>query len=206
MGIGTQFVLEIIDQMKYTFSLLSLIFTFCISSLNAQQLDTIQPVDSLGLLHQDSLVLKKIEFYDGDVEFIDRLRQNEDSTITGQVKIIQDYCIDDLLRIDRLENSNKPGFKGYRIQIFSGGGRDRKKAISIRDDLEARFPDHRVYVKYQEPNFRVLIGNFRSNFDAVYLYKKCLRIYPNCYIRRDQIHLTDLEEMVEEKIQIEEIE
>ncbi len=189
-------------QMKSIFSLLTIGFALCISSLNAQVYDTIQSIDSLSQQVQDTIRVKKIKFYEGDIEFLERLRQNEEGQ--GQVRILQDYRIDDLLKIDRTENSEAPGFFGWRIQIFSGGGRDREKAIAIRDDLEERFPDQKVYVKYQEPNFRVLIGNFRSNFDAVYLYKKCVRIYPNCYIRRDHIDLVDLE--VEEKIQIDDIE
>ena len=146
--------------------------------------------------------MKKIKFYEGDIEFLERLRQVEEGQ--GKVRIVQDYRIDDLLKIDRTENSEVPGFYGWRIQVFSGGGRDREKAVFIKNDLEERFPNDRVYLKYHAPDFRVLIGNFRTNFEAVYLYKKCLRLYPNSYIRRDQIDLVDLE--VQEKIEIEEIE
>lgn len=188
--------------MKYILSLLTFGFAFCITSLNAQVYDSNQSVDTLGQHIQDTIRVKNIKFYEGDIEFLERLRQNEEGQ--GQVKIVQDYRIDDLLKIDRTENSEAPGFFGWRIQVFSGGGRDKAKAIAIKDELEGKFPNDRVYLKYRAPNLRVLIGNFRSNFDAVYLYKKCLKKYPNCYIRRDQIDLVDLE--VESKIQIEEIE
>ena len=188
--------------MKYIFSLFTILFAFCLSSLYAQEYETDSIANSLEPKVQDSIRVKKIEFYKGDVEFIDRLRK--DSIGEGSVKIIEDYRIDDLLKIDRAENSYLPGFQGYRIQVFSGGGRDREKAVVIKNDLEERFPNDRVYLKYHAPDFRVLIGNFRNNFEAVYLYKKCLKIYPNSYIRRDQIDLVDLE--VQEKIEIEEIE
>lgn len=188
--------------MKYLFSLLTLVFAFCITSVHAQVYDTSQTVDSLDQQIQDSIRVKKIKFYEGDIEFLERLRQAEEGQ--GKVRIVQDYRIDDLLKIDRTENSEVPGFYGWRIQVFSGGGRDREKAVFIKNDLEERFPNDRVYLKYHAPDFRVLIGNFRTNFEAVYLYKKCLRLYPNSYIRRDQIDLVDLE--VQEKIEIEEIE
>jgi len=188
--------------MKYFLSLFTIVFAFCLSSLHAQEFEIDSTVDSLELKVQDSIRVKKIEFYKGDVEFIDRLKQ--DSLGEGSVKIIQDYRIDDLLKIDRAENSDVPGFQGYRIQIFSGGGRDREKAFSIREDLKERFPNERVYVKYQAPDFRVRIGNFRNKFEAMHLYKQCVKIYPYCYLVKDQINLVDLE--VEEKIEIEEIE
>lgn len=184
--------------MKYFFSLLTLVFAFC-SSLQAQVYDTTQSADSLEQHVLDSVHVKKIKFYEGDLEFIERLRQDEEGQ--GQVRIVQDYRIDDLLKIDRAENSEAPGFQGYRIQVFSGGGRDREKAVVIKNDLEERFPTEMVYVKYQAPDFRVRIGNFRNKFEAMRLYKQCVRIYPYCYLVKDQINLIDLE--VEEKIDLE---
>ena len=188
--------------MKYLLSLSIIVFAFCLSSLHAQEYETDHMVDSLDLKVQDSIRVKKIEFYKGDVEFIDRLKLVEEGQ--GTVRILQDYRIDDLLKIDRAENSDTPGFQGYRIQIFSGGGRDREKASSIREDLEERFPNERVYVKYQAPDFRVRIGNFRNKFEAMQLYKQCVKLYPYCYLVKDHINLVDLE--VEEKVKIEEIE
>jgi hypothetical protein len=182
--------------MKTILSLFTIVLTFCLSSLYAQEFETVQMADSLELKVQDSIRVKKIEFYKGDVEFIDRLKQ--DSLGEGSVRIIQDYRIDDLLKIDRAENSDVPGFKGYRIQIFSGGGRDKEKAIAISEDLRERFPNERVYVKYQAPDFRVRIGNFRNKFEAMHLYKQCVKRYPYCYPVKDQINLVDLE--VKEKI------
>ncbi len=188
--------------MKYLLSIFTIVFAFCLSSLHAQEFETDQKVDFLVLNVQDSIRVKKVEFYKGNVEFVDRLKLVEEDQ--GTVRIIQDYRIDDLLKIDRAENSDLPGFQGYRIQIFSGGGRDREKASSIREDLEVRFPNERVYVKYQAPDFRVRIGNFRNKFEAMQLYKQCVKTYPYCYLVKDQINLVDLE--VEEKIMIEEIE
>ena len=185
--------------MKYLFSLLTFVFAFCITSVHAQVYDASQNVDSPDQKIQETIHVKKMKFYEGDIEFLERLRQKDEGL--GQVNIIQDYRIDDLLKIDRSENSEAPGFYGWRIQVFSGGGRDREKAVLIKDELEERFPNDRVYLKYHAPDFRVLIGNFRNNFEAVYLYKKCLELYPNSYIRRDQIDLVDLE--VHEKNEIE---
>jgi len=188
--------------MKYPFYLLSLVFVFCISSLDAQTYETSQSLDSLDQQVQDTIHVKKTQFYKGDVEFIERLRQDEEGQ--GKVRILEDYRIDDLLKIDRAENSESPGFQGYRIQVFSGGGRDREKAFSIRQDLEEHFPGERVYVKYQAPDFRVRIGNFRNKFEAMYLYKQCVKLYPYCYLVKDQINLVDLE--LEQKSVTDEIE
>ncbi len=123
---------------------------------------------------------------------------------TEEARVVVSDKPNSFLKIDRAENSDVPSFQGYRIQIFSGGGRDREKASSIREDLQKRFPKERVYVKYQAPDFRVRIGNFRNKFEAMHLYKQCVKIYPYCYLVKDQINLVDLE--VEEKIELEEIE
>jgi len=190
--------------MKYPFSLLTLVFAFCISSLNAQVYDLTLSADSSGLELQDTILTSDSVFYQGNLDCLDRLRQDVEGL--GKVSIIQDYRIDDMLNIDKNENSEAPGFLGWRIQIFSGVGQERERAFSIRDDLEERFPDQRVYVKYQAPDFRVRIGNFRTNYEAVHLYKKCLKIYPYCYMVKDQISLADLEKVETPEVVIEDIE
>lgn len=190
--------------MKYPFSLLTLVFAFCISSLNAQVHDPTLSADSSGLRFQDKILAPESVSYQGNLDYLDRLRQDVEGL--GKVSIIQDYRIDDMLKIDKNENSEVTGFLGWRIQIFSGVGQERETAFSIRDDLKERFPDQRVYVKYQAPDFRVRIGNFRTNYEAVHLYKQCLKIYPYCYLVKDQISLADLEKVETTDIVIEEIE
>lgn len=110
----------------------------------------------------------------------------------GEVNVIQDSRIQELLDTDKIINSRHPGFTGYRIQIFSGRSTDREKAFEIRKEFNELFPDERAYVVYKAPDFRVSVGNFRSKIESIELNKACLTFFPNCYPVKTYILFSDL--------------
>ena len=111
----------------------------------------------------------------------------------GEVNIIQDIRLEELLKTDSIINSKNPGFNGYRIQIFLGGSTDRERAFEVKKEFKELFPDERAYVIYTAPDFRVRVGNFRSKLESIELYKACLRYFPNCYPVKTRILFSDLE-------------
>ena len=60
--------------------------------------------------------------------------------------------------------------RGFRVQIYNGN--DRKKASQIKLDFMRSFPGVRSYLVYNNPQFRVRVGDFRSRKDALDLYNK----------------------------------
>lgn len=110
----------------------------------------------------------------------------------GEVNIIQDVRIQELLETDKQINTKNSGFSGYRIQIFSGRSTDREKAVQIKKDFMELFPEERAYVVYKAPDFRVCVGNFRSKIESIELYKACLSFFPNCYPVKTYILFSDL--------------
>ena len=60
--------------------------------------------------------------------------------------------------------------RGFRVQIYNGN--DRKKASQIKLDFMRMFPGIRSYLVYNNPQFRVRVGDFRSRKDALDLYNK----------------------------------
>jgi hypothetical protein len=48
------------------------------------------------------------------------------------------------------------------------------KTILLRD-----FPEHKTYLIYQSPNFKIQIGNFRTQAEAEKLKKIIMRLYPD---------------------------
>ncbi len=55
-------------------------------------------------------------------------------------------------------------YKGYRVQVISTSNRD--EAQKIKTDLLTKFPEQKVYLIFQSPNFKVRIGNFLKKEDA----------------------------------------
>lgn len=66
--------------------------------------------------------------------------------------------------------------RGFRIQAANTQNRD--EANAVKAELLRRFPDQKSYLLYQSPNFRVRIGNFLTQKDALQLRKMISALYP----------------------------
>jgi hypothetical protein len=87
------------------------------------------------------------------------------------------------LLIQKQVELNKQAFKennrsgpGYRVLVINTN--DRKRALDVKSRLMSDFPDHKTYLVYQSPYFKVQIGNFRERKEAESLRQRILRVYP----------------------------
>lgn len=100
---------------------------------------------------------------------------------TAQVEVIKDPRLD--LVLAKQEELNKKVFlennrsaPGFRVLVINTN--DRSKAFEIKTRLMRDYPDHKTYLVYQSPYFKILIGNFRIKTDADALQKQISRHYP----------------------------
>lgn len=80
--------------------------------------------------------------------------------------------------------------RGYRVQIYSGG--DRQKATQIKIDFIRRFPSVRSYISYISPTYRVKVGNFRSRGEAEEFARQARAYYSPCTVVPDIIEFNTL--------------
>jgi hypothetical protein len=80
--------------------------------------------------------------------------------------------------------------KGYRIQI--NFGQDRNMANSVRNDFSAKYPGIASYMSYQQPYFKVNVGDFRSKLEAVKNLNMIRKTYPGAFIVMDKINVSTL--------------
>ncbi len=66
--------------------------------------------------------------------------------------------------------------QGFRVMVVNT--RDREKAMEIKSRMLQDFPEHKTYLIYQSPYFKVQIGNFKERSEANMLKKDISRIYP----------------------------
>ena len=99
----------------------------------------------------------------------------------SQVEIVKDHRLD--LLIAKQEELNKKVYldnnrtaSGYRILVVNTN--DRQKAMDVKSTLMRDFPDHKTYLIYQSPHFKVQIGNFRKREEAEQLRKQVNKLYP----------------------------
>ena|ERR1035438_6039140 len=104
----------------------------------------------------------------------------------GSIKINQSPEIDSLLQWHIEYNYNKTKVPGYRVQIYFGN--QRKKANDTRDDFLKKYPDEDAYIVYQQPNFKVRIGDFKTRLEAYREYKKLVNDFSTTFLVKDQIN------------------
>lgn len=115
------------------------------------------------------------------------------------VEIIKDPRLDLLIQKQEELNKkayleNKKSIQGFRVMVITTN--DRTKALNVKTTLLRDFPEHKTYLIYQSPNFKVQIGNFKTQADAEKLRKIIVRLYPDGVI----IVPTTIEIKAEEEI------
>ncbi|SFV32698.1 SPOR domain-containing protein [Thermoflavifilum thermophilum] len=82
------------------------------------------------------------------------------------VEWIQDSALTRLVNLYRQYHFYANRFhKGYRVQVISTD--DRERANQVRALLLQRFPQYRAYLQYHAPYFRVRVGDFLNQEDAI---------------------------------------
>jgi hypothetical protein len=114
-------------------------------------------------------------------------------TVTGPdtaVRVMADPRLEDLIRRQKNLNQLHPTMPGFRIQIYFGGA--RQKASEIRQEFTDRHADVPAYVLYQQPNFKVRIGDFRTRLEAQKMLKSMEGEYLSMFIVPDDVNLPPL--------------
>jgi hypothetical protein len=77
---------------------------------------------------------------------------------------------------------------GFRIQVINSI--DRNKAFAAKTRIYQQFPDLKSYLIYQSPNYKLKIGNFKTEEEAQPYLEQLLKLYPTgVYIVRDIIEV-----------------
>ncbi|MFA9214780.1 MAG: SPOR domain-containing protein [Candidatus Methylacidiphilales bacterium] len=102
--------------------------------------------------------------------------------IKGDI-IYLDSLIEKNIAINKL-NKTIPGF---RIQIFSGN--ERNNANNIKTHFLKLYPNQTAYLAYQQPYFKIRIGDFKTRLEAKLFYNKIKEEFGECIIIADKINL-----------------
>ncbi|SFS73691.1 Sporulation related domain-containing protein [Sphingobacterium wenxiniae] len=75
--------------------------------------------------------------------------------------------------------------RGFRVQIFSGSSRNDAYAVQSR--FQRSYKDVGSYVTYDEPNYRVKVGDFRSRSEADNFMRQLRSQYSNVFVFTEDI-------------------
>jgi hypothetical protein len=126
-------------------------------------------------------------------------KRADENTKAGQLNIIQDPSIDTLMSRNLLANKNMYdvnlhyGMEGFRIQIYASSNRNaREESNKARAEFISKFPDIISYPLYANPGyFKIRVGDFRTKTEAMSLFLKISKEFPDAYIVPDFINFPD---------------
>jgi hypothetical protein len=117
------------------------------------------------------------------------------SQTRGKVEVVKDARIDTFaarrLELNRTGGADAANINGYRVQIFTG--ENRKDAYSAQAKFQEEFPDIRTYIIYNEPNFKVRAGDFRTRLEAEKLEEELKKWFTGMFIIPEKINSPKLD-------------
>ena len=105
----------------------------------------------------------------------------------GKVEVIKDARIDTFAarRLELNKGADAMTVNGFRVQIFTG--ENRKDAYNAQAKFLEQFPDTKSYIIYNEPNFKVRVGDFRTRLDAEKLQNDLKKLFTGMFIIQEKI-------------------
>lgn len=100
---------------------------------------------------------------------------NEDARIAGLMNQYKDY------------NLRKEFTDGYRIQLMYTDVRD--EVYKSKSKTYGEFPDLPSYVEYEQPYYKLRIGDFSTRLEATYYLNKVIPVYSGAFIVKDKIRV-----------------
>ncbi len=108
--------------------------------------------------------------------------------------VVHDELIAMLLHAHRESLNRRIGIPGFRVHLFmDSGNRARLNTQHEQADFEEKHPEVPAYIVYEEPYFKLRVGDFRTRLDARRFLEKIRRDYPAAYIVVDQINFPELD-------------
>lgn len=108
------------------------------------------------------------------------LAQTVTDTLKNGVLVTKDARYDLLVEkkaeINKKAADFKKGTKGFRIQVLNTT--DRTQALNAKSRLLSLYPEHKTYLMYQAPYFKLRIGNFEDRKPAEDLKKELNKLFP----------------------------
>lgn len=102
-----------------------------------------------------------------------RATNNINPTVNSSVSIVPEK------KVDR-SKAKRVRTRGFRVQIYSGP--NRSEAVNVQNSFLRQYSDMGAYLTYEEPNYRVKVGDFRTRAEANAFMRKMRGQYNNVFV------------------------
>ena len=104
------------------------------------------------------------------------------NTNSSKITIYLDSLVESNYYKHIFYNMKNPGVMGYQIRIFSGSGQKAKEeAEKARSLFLSKFEDIQAYLVYDTPDYKVYVGDCRTQSENIKLYKELKANFPNAF-------------------------
>jgi len=77
---------------------------------------------------------------------------------------------------------------GFRIEVINS--RDRDKVFAVKTKIYQEYPELKPYLLYQAPNYKLKVGNFKTQEEAEPYFQQLSKLFPTgVYIVHDIIEV-----------------
>lgn len=142
--------------------------------LEGQNFESYSILDS-NYLHRDIVeMITSRDIYGSKVEIVESLLSKEK-------------------RVAFREREEKEELIGYRVRIFfSNDQRARARSQEIVERFEEEYPEITTYRTYDNPYFKVTVGDLRTKSEAMVLLKRLEKEYNSAFIVKEKINFPPL--------------
>ena len=123
----------------------------------------------------------------------------------GTLHLNQDSRVERLMRKQRDVYAANNTMSGFRVQIFMEIGNEAVDHANVmKEEFEELYPELPIYLSYEQPNYRLRVGDFRNRVEA----EKYLRLlkpkYNLAFVTADiinpptKLEPVDLEEILDQ--------
>ncbi len=108
----------------------------------------------------------------------------------GAIAIFQEENIQSLLEKKIKVNEARPYQFGYRLQIMSLTGANSRDDVNMeKAKILMKYDNVEVYIVYNSPYFKLRIGDFRTELEAVHYLQAITKDYPQAFVVKDKVNI-----------------
>ena len=136
-----------------------------------------------GYMYVDSVVYRQVPRYNEELE------GQSIYEALGDVQVTESYAVRKAVAKRVAENKGPEGeVDGYRIRIyFDNKQKSREESQEVIKRFKALYPGYNTYLKFNNPNFKVTVGDFRTKVDAQIALQSIIRDFPTAFIVKEKM-------------------
>ncbi len=107
------------------------------------------------------------------------------SKAQGSVEVVMSPELEQIIARAAVYHQETDERNGYRIQILYSSVRD--DVYKEKASLYKEFPEIPSYVDYEQPHYKLKLGNFSTRLEATFYLQQVIASRPGAFIVRDRI-------------------